>query len=62
VKCEAYFTGAANSTLARSRYNITLRADLKKSLKVLAVENDVRANDLLGEAIQDFLKKYENES
>jgi hypothetical protein len=43
-------------------YNVTLKADLIKSLKILAVENDVRANDLLGEAIQDFLKKYGNES
>jgi hypothetical protein len=33
--------------------------DLIKGLKMLAVEEDARANDLLEEAIQDLLKKYE---
>jgi hypothetical protein len=33
--------------------------DLIKGLKMLAVEKDVRANDLLEEAIQDLLEKYE---
>lgn len=43
----------------RKNYNTTLSADLIKRLKILAVEKDVRANDLLEEAIQDLLKKYE---
>ena len=43
----------------RKNYNTTLRGDLIKGLKMLAVEKDVRANDLLEEAIQDLLKKYE---
>jgi hypothetical protein len=43
----------------RKNYNTTLRVDLIKGLKMLAVVNDVRANDLLEEAIQDLLKKYE---
>ena len=46
----------------RKNYNTTLRMDLIKSLKMLAVENDVRANDLLEEAIQDLLKKYEKKA
>lgn len=33
--------------------------DLIKGLKMLAVEKDVRTNDLLEEAIQDLLEKYE---
>ena len=45
--------------IKRKNYNTTIRADLIKGLKMLAVEEDVRANDLLEEAIQDLLKKYE---
>ena len=40
----------------------TLRQDLIRSLKMLAVVNDVRANDLLEEAIQDLLEKYEKKA
>ena len=43
----------------RKNYNTTLRVDLIKRLKFLAVEKDVRINDLLEEAIQDLLKKQE---
>ncbi len=43
----------------RKNYTTTLRQDLIRRLKMLAVVNDVRANDLLEEAIQDLLKKYE---
>ena len=46
----------------RKNYNTTLSADLIKRLKILAVEKDVRANDLLEEAIQDLLKKYEKKT
>jgi len=42
----------------RKSYNTTLRTDLTKKLKILAIEKDVRANDLLEEAILDLLKKY----
>jgi hypothetical protein len=45
----------------RKNYNTTLRVDLIKGIKMLAVEKDVRANDLPEEAIQDLLKKYEKE-
>ena len=43
----------------RKNYTTTLRQDLIRQLKMLAVKNDVRSNDLLEEAIQDLLKKYE---
>jgi len=46
----------------RKNYNTTLRTDLIKYLKMLAVEEDVRANDLLEEAIQDLLKKYKTKA
>lgn len=43
----------------RKSYNTTLRADLMKKLRILAAEEEKRQNDLLEEAIQDLLKKYE---
>jgi len=46
--------------LKRKNYNTTLRKDLIKKLKLLAVEKDSRANDLLEEAIELLLKKYED--
>jgi len=48
--------------LERKNYNTTLRVDLIKKLKFLAVEEDDRVNNLLEEAIEDLLKKYENKS
>ena len=44
----------------RKNYNTTLREDLIKKLKLLAVEKDSRANDLLEEAMELLLKKYED--
>lgn len=43
----------------RKNYNTKLNIDLIKKLKFLSVEVDKRQNDLLEEAIQDILKKYE---
>jgi len=43
----------------RKNYNTTLQADTIKKLKILSAETDRRQNDLLEEAIQDLLKKYE---
>lgn len=43
----------------RKSYNTTLRVDLVKQLRILAAQVDKRQNDLLEEAIQDLLKKYE---
>ena len=45
----------------RKNYNTTLRTDLIRKLKILAAEQDKRANDLLEEDIQDLLKKYEKQ-
>ncbi|MCK9276245.1 MAG: hypothetical protein M0P57_14290 [Syntrophales bacterium] len=44
----------------RKNYNTTLRSDLIRDLKILAAKKDARVNDLLEEAIQDILKKYED--
>lgn len=44
----------------RIPYNTTINKDLLKRLKLLSVELDKRHNDLLEEAIQDLLKKYES--
>jgi len=43
----------------RKNYNTTLRIDLIRDIKILAAEKDARVNDLIEEAIQDLLKKYE---
>jgi hypothetical protein len=48
--------------MERKNYNTTLRVDLIKKLKFLAVKEDARVNDLLEEAIEDLLTKYENKS
>ena len=46
----------------RKTYNTTLNVDLLKKLKILSVETDKRANDLLEEAIEDLLKKYDKKA
>jgi len=43
----------------RKMYNTTLNADLIRQIKILAAQLEKRQNDLLEEAIQDLLKKYE---
>ena len=43
-------------------YNTTLDADLIRQIKILAAQQEKRQNDLLEEAIQDLLKKYEREA
>ena len=45
----------------KSYINTTITTALLKSLKILAAEESVRLNQLLEEAIQDVLKKYEEE-
>ena len=40
-------------------YNTTLDVDLMKQLKILAAQLEKRQNELLEEAIQLLLKKYE---
>jgi hypothetical protein len=44
----------------RSPYNTTIENDLIKKLKFLSVDLNKRQNDLLEEAIEDLLKKYES--
>ena len=44
----------------RKMYNTTLDSDLIRKIKILAAQQEKRQNDLLEEAIQDLLKKYEN--
>jgi hypothetical protein len=43
----------------RKPYNNMLDRELIKNLKILATKQDKHQNDLLEEAMQDLLKKYE---
>jgi hypothetical protein len=43
----------------RKGYNTTLRVDLIKKLKILAAQQDRKVNDLMEEAFEDLLKKYD---
>ena len=40
-------------------YNTTLDAELIRQIKILAAQLEKRQNDLLEEAIQDLLQKYQ---
>ena len=42
----------------RKQFTTTLREDYLKKIKILAIENDKKVNDLLEEAIEWLLKKY----
>jgi len=44
---------------ARKGYNTTLRIDLMKRLRVLAAQLDKKQNDLIEDAILDYLNKHE---
>lgn len=46
----------------RKKLTTTVKEDLIKKIKILAVNNDVNVNILLEEAIQDLLKKYDRKS
>jgi len=46
----------------RKNYNTTLRDDLVKRLKILAIKKDLRLNDLMEEAFEDLLKKYKDDA
>ena len=43
----------------RKSYNTTLRVDLTRRLRILSAQKGKRQNDLLEEAIQDLLEKYQ---
>ena len=47
------------SFMAKIAYNTRIDEDLIKQFKVLAIMESKRQNELLEEAIQDLLKKYE---
>ena len=42
----------------RKPYNNMLDRELIKNLRILAIKQDKRQNDLLEKAMRDFLKKY----
>lgn len=42
----------------RKGYNTTLRTDIMKKLRILAIQIDVRQNDLIEEAVNKLLGKY----
>ena len=44
----------------RKMYNTTLDVNLLREFKILAAKLDLRQNDLMEEAIQDLIKKYEH--
>ena len=44
----------------RKMYNTTLDVDLLREFKILAAKLDLRQNDLMEEAIQDLIEKYEH--
>ena len=46
----------------KKMYNTTLNVNLLRKLKVLAAQTDKRQNQLLEEAIQDLLNKYEKKA
>ena len=46
----------------RKMYNTTLDSDLIRQIKILAAQLEKRQNDLLEEAIQDLLQKYQNKT
>ena len=46
----------------RKMYNTTLDSDLIRKIKILAAQLEKRQNDLLEEAIQDLLKKYQRKA
>jgi len=49
-----------SNTSEKSYINTTVTTHLLKSLKILAVQEGKRLNQLLEEAIRDLLKKYAN--
>ena len=45
--------------MAKISYNTRMDEDLLKKFKILAIMESKRQNELLEEAIQDLLKKYD---
>jgi hypothetical protein len=49
-------------SMARKPLSTRIENDLQKAIKKLAIDLEKPLNDLLEEAIQDLLKKYENKA
>ena len=47
--------------MKRKQFTTTLREDYLKKVKILAIEEDKSVNDLLEEALEWLLKKYEKQ-
>jgi hypothetical protein len=45
--------------MSKKTYNTMLDTELIKKFKILAIEQGLRQNELLEEAIRDILKKYQ---
>ena len=48
--------------MAKVTYNTRLEEELIKEFKIAAIRQGKRQNELLTEAIQDLLDKYENQA
>lgn len=46
--------------MERKPFTTSLRVDLVKEIKKLAIDLDLKANDLIEEGIEIILKKYKN--
>jgi len=45
--------------MKRERFTTTIHPDLIEKTKILAIRKKIRFNQLVEEALQDLLKKYE---
>jgi hypothetical protein len=45
--------------MQRKQFTTTIREDYLKKIKILAIEKDKRVNDILEEAIEFLMVKYE---
>ena len=45
--------------MQRKQFTTTIREDYLKKIKILAIEKDKRVNDVLEEAIEFLMSKYE---
>lgn len=62
--CNYFFVAFLRSSIykkimARKNLSTRIEGDLQKEIKKLAIDLEKPLNDLLEEAIQDLLKKYE---
>jgi len=48
--------------MQRKQFTTTIREDYLKKIKILAIEKDKRVNDILEEAIEFLMRKYESKA